>query len=625
MIVAKDSAQAEEHLLSLHGLRKYVSALKTEKEKENFRRHLRKYIAMYMPDSPFEVSTTNRYTITTPEACIVARRRIRRGETIKNLCGTLVAVTPEEEKDLDVTKRNFSIVISSRKKTSSIFLGPARFANHDCEANGRLKTTGLGGMEVVAARNIEIGEEITVSYGEGYFGPNNEECLCASCEAGLRNGWAQGSSSVYASKESSPPAPEHSQPEEHRLSSKRKRPERECALEVSSSSDFSACGTSMNGNSKDLNVELSQQVTPPWSFDSTSEDLQDNADPLNVLVNLPVAQSKSEDCKGIPTPESIDFPLHLQTLEGPSGAHQPPRKRRCLVDLMAETSPVSVNGSEGWSDVATNARKPRSSSHSEGNQNKTESIQISTTIEPEIQVKAEEASNDVHEPYLVTAPADAEDDGNAMQLETPASTQSPLERTSPSRTIPSTRLLEPQQLQQPSPIPSPQKAVKSVEVPPSITSSSKTASSDSLNLNCRVPGDYKLTARLIAQPYDRWVNCQTCEDPFVQENGYQTRRECPRCERHSKLYGFGWPKTDQEGRKDREERVMDHRTIHRFIGPDDERQVRRRGRGVVSLSHESSLAAQSLTPERSVDRGSSEMSESGMMIRRSRRHWRTTL
>ena len=40
-----------------------------------------------------------------------------------------------------------------------------------------------------------------------------------------------------------------------------------------------------------------------------------------------------------------------------------------------------------------------------------------------------------------------------------------------------------------------------------------------------------------------------------------------------------WPKTDKEGKDDKEERVLDHRTVHRFIRPDEERSIRKMGRG----------------------------------------------
>lgn len=618
----KDPVAAEKHLLELGGLRKYLSSLRNEKEKDNFKRHLRKYISMYMTDSPYEVSTTNRYTITTQEACIVARRSIRKGETIKNLCGTLVAVTPDEEKDLDLTKRNFSIVISSRKKTSSIFLGPARFANHDCEANGRLKTTGSDGMEVVAARNIEAGEEITVSYGEGYFGPNNEECLCASCELGMRNGWVPADTSKLQDRELSTPASDGLGSGALQHSRKRKL-ENYNPLEVSSAGNHNL-PKKRKAEDSCRTLGEAQPPTPPLSFTSQVEDSTEVGVALDQFINRPLAKRKLADVEGILTPESMDFPTSLDYSETQIDASPPPKKRRRLVDLMVESSPVSPAESKGDLNFPTGPQDRLSPYHSIFTEKMRNNDEDSASVEVRIEVKAEDALHDNIKTSYMSAFTGVDGLENVKQLETPVSTQPPPEPTSPPKETMTDNTLP--ERQQPTPAPSPYKIVESVEAAPSLSKPIKALAPSSTNLHTRIPGDYKLTSRLLTHSYDRWVHCQTCENPFVQENGYQTRRECPRCERHSKLYGFGWPKTDKEGRNDREERVMDHRTIHRFIGPEDERQVKRRGRGVISLNHESSFASQSLTPERrSIERGSSEMSESGRVIRRSRRNWRTTL
>jgi histone-lysine N-methyltransferase SUV420H len=164
--VDKDVAKAETQLLALSGLKKFSDSLKTDKEKDDFRKHLRKYINIYLPECPFEISSTNRYTVVTHEALVIARRYIKKGEVIKYLCGIQVIMTEEEEEHMKSSRRDFSIVVSSRNKSASLFLGPARFANHDCGANARLMTTGKEGMEILALRDIEIGEEITVSYGK---------------------------------------------------------------------------------------------------------------------------------------------------------------------------------------------------------------------------------------------------------------------------------------------------------------------------------------------------------------------------------------------------------------------------------------------------------------------------
>jgi len=165
VIVEKDPSKAEAELIALPGLKKFSDSLKTEKEKDDFRRHLRKYVNIYLPDCPFEVSSTNRYTVVTQEAAVTARRFIKKGEVVKYLCGIQVIMTEEEEELIKSSRRDFSIVVSSRNKSASLFLGPARFANHDCGANARLMTSGTAGMDIIAVTNIEIGDEITVSYG----------------------------------------------------------------------------------------------------------------------------------------------------------------------------------------------------------------------------------------------------------------------------------------------------------------------------------------------------------------------------------------------------------------------------------------------------------------------------
>jgi histone-lysine N-methyltransferase SUV420H len=42
-----------------------------------------------------------------------------------------------------------------------------------------------------------------------------------------------------------------------------------------------------------------------------------------------------------------------------------------------------------------------------------------------------------------------------------------------------------------------------------------------------------------------------------------------------------WPKTDKEGKNDTEERVLDHRTVHRFIRPSEEKIIRKRNRSAT--------------------------------------------
>jgi hypothetical protein len=44
-------------------------------------------------------------------------------------------------------------------------------------------------VKIIAIRDIEIGEELTVGYSVDYFGEDNCKCLCKTCEVSCRNGW----------------------------------------------------------------------------------------------------------------------------------------------------------------------------------------------------------------------------------------------------------------------------------------------------------------------------------------------------------------------------------------------------------------------------------------------------
>lgn len=102
----------------------------------------------------FEVSSTTRYT-GTMEACILATRDWTAGETVQCCSGAIVDLTKEDDAKLKSEGRDFSVMVSTRKKCTCLFLGPARFMNvssvfyqsfssavtdpplnqHDCDAN----------------------------------------------------------------------------------------------------------------------------------------------------------------------------------------------------------------------------------------------------------------------------------------------------------------------------------------------------------------------------------------------------------------------------------------------------------------------------------------------------------
>ncbi|KAK7548145.1 histone-lysine N-methyltransferase SET9 [Phyllosticta citricarpa] len=558
VIIGKDPAKALQLLLEEPALKRNFQRLGTNDEREHFKRHLRKYINIYMPDCPWEVATTNRYTITQHEAAVYARRDIRKHEVIKYLCGIQVALTQKEEEKLDVNKSDFSIVRSSRKKTSSLFLGPARFANHDCEANARLTTNGPNGMSIVSVRDIESGEEITVSYGDDYFGEDNCECLCATCERYQRNGWDP----LKKDEES-----EEDDQDEEVPAKKEETAQSKEAEETHSATDVDSAPDSPYSFRKKRNTQSpepddtsasAQTNYPIWGKDrerkrrnSTENGIKKGARPRmrHSLSSMSFKEAHGAAYAKL-TALRNQHKLHGSVLSES--------------DSFSTDSPASYDSSPPSSEstAATSADDEAATAALSRPQSKTQIGQNTPGITIQIDSSAVEGSSST--PISTSTSELSElsdnvafDDANQRLVrhkrpQTPPRTRSRLHN----KDLPPTS-------QPAAPIPT-------IE-----SGSAGSAESSTLDPNRRHPGDYTLTPLLLCAKYSRWVSCRTCDGDFVQEDAYLTRAACPRCERHSKLYGYMWPKTEKEGRWDTEERVLDHREIHRFIPPDEEREMRK--------------------------------------------------
>jgi histone-lysine N-methyltransferase SUV420H len=198
-IVSK--SDLKEAMRQFCGLRGMMDAI--SEHGEYFRQHLERYASIYMSDCPFVITATKRYSGNTSESAATARRDIEASKTIKYLAGVQIMVNEKQEEDLVAADNDFSLVVSSRRNTCSLLLGPVRFANHDCNANARLAAVGRAGVQVISVNPIRRGDEITVSYGDDYFGKDNKECLCFTCEQLERNGWAL-SGSKNASHDTDP-------------------------------------------------------------------------------------------------------------------------------------------------------------------------------------------------------------------------------------------------------------------------------------------------------------------------------------------------------------------------------------------------------------------------------------
>lgn len=528
VVIEKDAVAASNKLLKLPGIKRFIDGLPSVNEKEHFKHHLRKYVNIYMHDCPFEVSTTNRYTIDTQEAAVTARRRIVKGELIKNLSGIQVAITRKEEEDLDLSSRDFSIVMSSRKRTPSLFLGPARFANHDCDANARLTTKGSSGMAVMAVRDIEVGEEITVTYGENYFGLDNCECLCSTCEQVPRNGWCQNSGDV-ADVDS---GLESDQPEGPYSFRNKRRP----GAKSESASPVPATPSKrrkLNGYhpqaqtesiilhprleavkateppsrlTQEYNPDADLTISPPVDTNSTIEGSDDattitTADDLRT--STPPCDLLSAHTNGNTTvtavSDELGQPPHAIELVSLNGL---PKSLADKVLVAKAEADLANNTASDMTDVSSELSDPPSCL--------TANDEISSLV-----------MTDVHEEAAIPV----------------------LHDSAPSTLSADTKISSP----------------------------------------LRTPKDYMLHTRLLTTPHSRWVDCGTCKERFIQTDIFLTRAECPRCERHSKLYGFRWPKTEKSGKHDTEERVVDHRTICRFVEADVNQEVEKGKKSLKSL------------------------------------------
>ncbi|KAL4080296.1 hypothetical protein V8B97DRAFT_1864270 [Scleroderma yunnanense] len=189
--------QAVDDLLALPPVLFYLKPY-TQKQINAFATHASRYFELYHPNGTIEIAHTSRYSHMTgkSELCILATRPLTPGMVIAELKGSMAHLSTEEDRELKRTdlrnsdiRRDFSVIHSRQMKKNHLFLGPARFVNHDCENNCELFREGKY-ITFRVIRPISVGEEITAHYGDGYFGRKNRFCLCETCEKNGRGGYA---------------------------------------------------------------------------------------------------------------------------------------------------------------------------------------------------------------------------------------------------------------------------------------------------------------------------------------------------------------------------------------------------------------------------------------------------
>jgi [histone H4]-N-methyl-L-lysine20 N-methyltransferase len=626
----------------LKGLLRFKSRLPGEFERDQLLKHMKRYIAMYMPDCPFEVTTTNRFTISSQEASLTARKAIKKGQPVKYLTGIHVELTEKDEEDLDLNNKDFSIVMSSRRGRATMFLGPARFANHDCNANARLNTQGTHNMTVMAYRDIQVGEEITVDYGQDYFGVDNCECLCNTCEKLRRNGWAnpndeaispgdvlatdplapysfrhkrksedsasrtgtpQGNPAKRRKKnDTSTPTGRNDSPITQPRSSRAERAARrqeirrdekqeDEAFEASNSAE-EAIGDQTPTTGPKVNGSLGREApSVARQMDSSKQDVKSELLEPSALRDIPPAglgrspQREGSHVlengprKSIPISALLNETTESTFLRDPSTqpeSHDSPSSTQEAVS----TPPTSIedNSMDGKFTFESNEIPfDRIFSQVEG---QTVAYSVETDVhfsradsaknQATPKSKASEKKSDMREAEGKKSRPKRKSDELDMVGEVPMPEDHSSNAT-PKQSTRSAGLL--------GSMGPPPKRFKPETAPRSRSRQSSTISSQDSYIPpdvMRTPGDYIETPHLLGPKYSSWNKCDNCDNSFVQADSYLMRSNCPRCERHSKLYGYQWPKTQKEGNWDTEERILDHRQVNRFVASKDQKGRKRK-------------------------------------------------
>ncbi|WVF70587.1 hypothetical protein IAT40_005379 [Kwoniella sp. CBS 6097] len=249
--VTKGNTPACMHRLQeFHLIKSHLDSKLTLTQRERFISHLRRYLLIYQPNSRIELHLTSRYSFITghTELAVLATKPLSPSEVVSELQGSVVPLPDQWRTEMEIgedfaveaageetdsesdddddasltssaarrdkgkgkeldggrkgqrrsdrtKRRDFSIVWSGLKRCYQLFLGPARFLNHDCNPNVELLRQGKH-VTFRVTKPIRIGEELTTFYGENYFGRGNIECLCLTCEQAGKGGFTPVSTST---------------------------------------------------------------------------------------------------------------------------------------------------------------------------------------------------------------------------------------------------------------------------------------------------------------------------------------------------------------------------------------------------------------------------------------------
>lgn len=84
----------------------------------------------------------------------MATREFKAGDEIRHCTGVIAELNEDDEEYL--VNRDFSVMFSTKKDCMCLFLGPARFVNHDCDPNCKVSRFAFLNLSTAVLNSIRL-------------------------------------------------------------------------------------------------------------------------------------------------------------------------------------------------------------------------------------------------------------------------------------------------------------------------------------------------------------------------------------------------------------------------------------------------------------------------------------